>query len=116
MANYSPTLDSVFSALADPHRRAMMNRLSRGPATVSQLSEPFSIALPSVMKHVSVLAAAGLITSEKRGRTRVCTIRTDSLDETAAWIDEHRRTWQTRLNALNALNDAVSQPSQGAEK
>jgi DNA-binding transcriptional ArsR family regulator len=71
------------------------------------------MALPSVMKHVSVLAAAGLITSEKRGRTRVCTIRTDSLDETAAWIDEHRRTWQTRLNALN---DAVSQPSQGAEK
>jgi DNA-binding transcriptional ArsR family regulator len=71
------------------------------------------MALPSVMKHLGVLTAAGLITSEKRGRTRVCTIRTEALDETAAWIDEHRRIWATRLNALN---DAISNSSQGEEK
>ncbi|MGV8969922.1 MAG: ArsR/SmtB family transcription factor [Microbacteriaceae bacterium] len=101
MANHSTTLDSVFSALSDPHRRAMMTRLSRGPATVSQLSEPLSMALPSVMKHITVLTRAGLITSEKRGRVRVCTIRTAPLDDTAEWIEEHRRMWTTRLTALN---------------
>lgn len=101
MANHSESLDRAFAALSDPTRRAMVSRLRRGPASVSQLAEPFDMAMPSVLKHLRVLTGAGLVSSTKRGRVRMCALRTEALDETARWIDEHRRVWETRLASLD---------------
>lgn len=107
MANYSMSLDKAFGALADPTRRAMISRLQRGPASVTQLAEPLPMAMPSVLKHLRVLTEAGLVATTKRGRVRMCTLRTEALDETATWIDEHRRVWETRLASLD---DALTTP------
>src|ERR1700682_2535552 len=79
MPNQSPALDRLFHALADPARRAMVERLSRGPAPVSELARPLPMSLPSVMQHLGVLEAAGLVRSEKLGRVRTCSIQTDTL-------------------------------------
>lgn len=112
MANYLVSLDRAFGALADPTRRAMISRLQRGPATVTQLAEPLPMAMPSVLKHLRVLTEAGLVATSKRGRVRMCTLRTDALDETARWIDEHRRVWETRLASLEtALDDTPKETS-----
>jgi DNA-binding transcriptional ArsR family regulator len=109
MANYSASLDKAFGALADPTRRAIISRLQRGPASVTQLAEPLPMAMPSVLKHLRVLTDAGLVATSKRGRVRMCTLRTDVLDETAKWIDEHRRVWETRLASLeSALTNDTS--------
>jgi DNA-binding transcriptional ArsR family regulator len=103
MANQSATatLDRAFAALADPTRRAVIERLQRGPATMSELARQHPMALPSFMKHFAVLTDAGLVTSTKRGRVRECRLERAVLDETARWIDERRRVWNTRLDALD---------------
>ena len=110
MANQSATLDRAFAALADPTRRAVIERLQRGPASVSELAGQHPMALPSFMKHVAVLTGAGLIESSKKGRVRECRLVPAALDETARWIDERRRVWQTRLDALDtALQNAATE-------
>ena len=102
MAKYSPDLDSAFAALADPTRRAIVSRLCEGPKTVSELSEPFEIALPSLLKHVQILEQSGLISSEKVGRVRTCRIEPDALQATEMWIHRHIAAWESRLDRMEA--------------
>ena len=102
MANHSTDLDRTFAALSDPIRRAIVTRLCGGPRSVSELSEPFEIALPSLLKHVRVLEESGLISSEKTGRVRTCRIERRALQETEAWIHRHIATWERRLDRLEA--------------
>lgn len=99
MVNHS-SLDHTFAALADPTRRAILSRLALGEANVSELAEPFAMSLPAVSKHLRVLEAAGLLERRKDGRTHHCNLRTEPLGEAVAWIEEARRFWGERLDAL----------------
>lgn len=100
MLNQLPDLDRVFHALADPARRAMIERLSRGPAPVSELARPLPMSLPAAMQHLGVLEAAGLVRSEKIGRVRTCAIEPQALTQIERWIDARRREWEQRLDRL----------------
>jgi DNA-binding transcriptional ArsR family regulator len=90
----------VFSALADPTRRAILGRLRQGEASVSELAQPFAVSLPAVAKHVRVLERAGLLTHRKTGRVRRCRIVVDRLQLASDWLDTYRDFWTTRLEAL----------------
>jgi DNA-binding transcriptional ArsR family regulator len=103
MANQGMELDTVFHALADPTRRAVIQRLSKGTATVSELAEPFDMALPSFVKHISVLERSRLITSRKRGRVRTCSLERENLVAAERWFDELRAQWASRYNNLDNL-------------
>ncbi len=100
MVQYSPKLDTAFAALADPTRRGIIERLGRGNAAISELAEDFEMTLTGIKKHVQVLEAAGLVTTEKVGRVRQCRLGTRRLDHEAAWIAAHRRMLEGRLNRL----------------
>lgn len=100
MLNESARLDLAFQALADPTRRGMLVRLSRAPATVSELARPFAISLPAVMQHLRMLEASGLVRSEKRGRVRTCRIEPKALGAAESWIAEQRALWEGRLDRL----------------
>lgn len=89
----SQTLDRTFSALSDPTRRDILERLSTGPASISELARPFGISLPGVMKHVRVLEDAHLVTTRKRGRTRECRLGPERMDDVTTWIEACRRAW-----------------------
>jgi DNA-binding transcriptional ArsR family regulator len=93
-------LDDVFHALADPTRRVLVERLTRGPASVSELAGPLPMSLPAVMQHLAVLDEAGLTVSEKRGRVRWRRLNAEALAAAEAWIGDRRRLWNTRLDAL----------------
>ena len=95
-----PNLDNLFQALADPSRRTMIDRLSRGPASVSQLAEPLDMSLPAVVQHLQVLEAAGLVRSEKIGRVRSCTLDTSAMSQAERWINDRRTQWERRLDRL----------------
>jgi DNA-binding transcriptional ArsR family regulator len=101
MPNQSVALDLLFHALADPARRAMVERLSRGPAPVSELARPLPMSLPSAMQHLGVLEAAGLVRSEKVGRVRTCSIEPQALGLAAVWINARRIEWDHRLDRLD---------------
>jgi DNA-binding transcriptional ArsR family regulator len=103
MANYQTTLDSIFHALADPTRRAVVQRLSLGEASVSDLAARFDMALPSFMKHISVLEVAGLIRSKKVGRVRTCKLEPKKLAAVEKWFDEQRAIWDSRYQNLDNL-------------
>jgi DNA-binding transcriptional ArsR family regulator len=90
----------MFQALADPSRRAMVERLSRGPASVSELARPFDMSLAAVVQHVQVLEASGLVRSEKVGRVRTCRVELDALRSAEHWIAERRTTWEHNLDRL----------------
>ena len=98
MVNQS--LDRVFQALADPTRRGLVERLVRGPASVSELSRPLAMSLPAVMQQLQVLEDAGLVRSEKTGRVRTCRIEPDALRAAEAWVTGQRTAWETRLDRL----------------
>jgi len=100
MVNYSPALDRLFLALADPTRRAMVEQLSSGPAPVSELARPLPMSLPSAMQHLGVLEAAGLVRSEKLGRVRTCSINAATLSLAEQWINARRQDWERRLDRL----------------
>jgi DNA-binding transcriptional ArsR family regulator len=100
MLNQSTNLDRLFQALADPARRAIVERLSRGPAPVSELARPLPMSLPSVMQHLGVLEAAGLVRSEKVGRVRTCAIDAQALSLAEQWINARRIEWEHRLDRL----------------
>jgi len=100
MVQYSRKLDSAFGALADPTRRGILERLGRSDAAISELAEAFDITLTGIKKHVSVLEAAGLVTTEKVGRVRHCSLGPRRLDDETAWIKEYRRMLEGRLNRL----------------
>lgn len=93
-------LDLMFQALADPARRSMVERLSRGPASVSQLAEPLAMSLSAVVQHLNVLEASGLVRTEKLGRVRTCQIEPKALRNAEHWINERRLTWERRLDRL----------------
>ncbi len=96
-------LDGVFHALSDPTRRAVLQRLTRGTATVTELAAPFRTSLPAVSKHLRVLERAGLLRREVRGREHHCTLDARALEGAAEWIAFYRRFWTARLDALEAL-------------
>jgi DNA-binding transcriptional ArsR family regulator len=100
MLNQSPNLDRLFQALADPARRAMIERLSLGPAPVSELARPLPMSLPAAMQHLGVLEAAGLVRSEKTGRVRTCAIQPGALGLMEHWINSRRIEWERRLDRL----------------
>jgi DNA-binding transcriptional ArsR family regulator len=102
MVNYpSAGLDRTFAALADPTRRALLARLGAAPSlTVSELARPFPVSLPAIMKHISVLSAAGLVARRKAGRTVTCTLNPAPMEEAAAWLERHRRFWSEGLDRL----------------
>ena len=100
MLNQLPDLDRLFHALADPARRAMVERLSRGPAPLSELARPLPMSLPAAMQHLSVLEQAGLVRSEKIGRVRICRVQTATLGEAEQWINAQRQAWEHRLDRL----------------
>lgn len=107
MLNQEETLDAMFQALADPTRRRMVDRLSRGSASVSELAEPFSMSLPAVVQHLKVLEESGLVKTEKVGRVRTCTIDTGALTMVEKWINDRRIGWEKRLDRLSAFLDAL---------
>jgi DNA-binding transcriptional ArsR family regulator len=96
-------VDVVFAALSDANRRAMVDRLIDGPASVSELARPLSISLPAVVQHLHVLEASGLVRSHKRGRVRTCRIEPATLSQAERWIAERRATWEKRLDRLGEL-------------
>ncbi|HEX4766606.1 MAG TPA: metalloregulator ArsR/SmtB family transcription factor [Lichenihabitans sp.] len=100
MLNQPEPLDRMFQALSDPARRAMVERLSRGPASVGELAQPLAMSLPAVLQHLSVLEGAGLVTSKKSGRVRTCQVNSAALGEAEAWINERRTEWALRLDRL----------------
>jgi DNA-binding transcriptional ArsR family regulator len=103
MAIQPSAVDLIFHALADPTRRAVVQRLGKGEATVSELAEPFDMALPSFLKHLSVLEKSHLIASRKRGRVRTCVLQRDSLMAAEHWFTEQRAVWQKRYDNLDGL-------------
>jgi DNA-binding transcriptional ArsR family regulator len=100
MLNQSTTLDSLFHALADPTRRGMVERLSRGPASVSELAEPLAMSLPAVMQHLQLLEASGLVRSDKIGRVRTCRIEPKALQTLERWVAQRKASWERRLDRL----------------
>ncbi len=96
----SQQLDRVFSALADPTRRAILKTLSRHPTTINDIAKPFPISLNAVSKHVMVLERAGLVRREIRGREHHCRLESNSLREASAWMDYYRQFWEQRMDAL----------------
>jgi len=103
MLNYQ--LDKTFAALADPTRRALVERLVQGPATVSELAKPLPMSLPAAMLHLKVLEDSGLVTSEKIGRVRTCRIDPKMLSQAEAWVAERRQMWERSLDRLGAFLD-----------
>jgi DNA-binding transcriptional ArsR family regulator len=100
MPNYHDELDAVLRALADPTRRAIVERLATSPAVVSDLAAPFAMALPSLMQHLRVLESAGLVTSNKQGRVRTVSLRPGALDVIHLWLDEQRTPAERQADRL----------------
>lgn len=105
MIKYQPNLDKLFHALADGQRRAIIDHLSKGPSTVSDLAAPLEISLPAVMQHLAVLEGAGLLNSEKRGRVRTCALAPGALTEVEGWISARRKMVEARLDRLGQFLD-----------
>jgi DNA-binding transcriptional ArsR family regulator len=95
-----PEIDLLFGALADSTRRAMVDRLTRGPASVSELAQPLEMSLPAVVQHLHVLETSGLVRSQKLGRVRTCTVEPTALRAAERWISERRTVWEESLDRL----------------
>jgi DNA-binding transcriptional ArsR family regulator len=104
------TADQTFAALADPTRIELVLRLSSGPASVSELAEPYDMSLRAVLKHVQVLEGAGLVRTVKRGRVRRCELDRRGLDAAGKWIDDVRRRWERRLDRLEKYVTTQERP------
>ena len=96
-------LDTTFAALSDPTRRAMVERLSQGPATVRGLTEPFAISQQMISKHIAFLVRARIVTKKKRGRESVCTLRPDAIKSVSDWAFSYRRFWEESLDKLDVV-------------
>jgi DNA-binding transcriptional ArsR family regulator len=113
MLNQRDALDQVFQALSDPSRRVMVERLSRGPTSVSELARPLAMSLAAVVQHVQVLEASGLVCSEKVGRIRTCRIEPATLQTAEQWISDRRTSWERRLDRLgDYLAEHPDEPEQ----
>jgi DNA-binding transcriptional ArsR family regulator len=100
MDQYQVRLNGIFQALADPTRRAVLGRLARGPASISELAQPFDMALPSFMKHIHSLEVSGWIRTRKRGRVRTCVIEKKPFAAVEAWLSAQRALWDGRTDRL----------------
>ena len=109
MLNQSPQLDLAFQALADPDRRAMIERLSLGPASVSELARPLPMSLPAVTQHLAVLERSGLVVSQKVGRVRTCRIDAAALSQAEQWIFARRAEWERKFDRLGAYLEDLKQ-------
>lgn len=117
MLNYqaatSAPLDLAFQALADPTRRTMVERLSRGPASVSELAQPLDMTLSAVVQHLAVLEASGLVRSQKVGRVRTCRIEPQVLSAAERWLSERRASWERRFDRLGAFLAETADEAEG---
>jgi len=100
MLNQPAPLDLAFHALADPSRRAIIERLTRGPASVSELAKPLAMTFPAVMQHLAVLEDAHLVASQKIGRVRICRLEAATLDRAEGWLNAQRAEWERRFDRL----------------
>jgi DNA-binding transcriptional ArsR family regulator len=100
VVNQAADLDRVFQALSDPSRRLIVERLVKGPASVSELAQPLAMSLPGAMQHLQVLEACALVASEKSGRVRTCRVNTEVLRQAERWIHGQRTAWERRLDRL----------------
>lgn len=105
MLQYQEPLDLAFQALSDPTRRRMVDRLSAGPVSVSQLAEPLPMSMSAVMQHLKILEAAGLVRSEKVGRVRTCRVEPEALTAAERWLNDRRRSVERSLDRLGAFLD-----------
>ncbi|HEX3509496.1 MAG TPA: metalloregulator ArsR/SmtB family transcription factor [Solirubrobacteraceae bacterium] len=110
-----PPVEAIFQALSDPTRRAIVDRLIGGPASVSELAEPLPMSLPAVVQHLHVLERSGLVSSQKVGRVRSCRLEPAVLSGAERWITERREAWEQRLDRLGDYLDAQTDES-GATK
>ena len=115
MLNHSARLDLTFQALADPTRRAMLARLTRGPASVSELAQPLAISLPAVMQHLGVLEASGLVHTEKVGRVRTCRIEPQAISLAEQWLNQRRMEWEDNLDRLGVYLESMNPGGEGHE-
>jgi DNA-binding transcriptional ArsR family regulator len=115
MLNQSSSLDLAFQALADPTRRAMVERLARGPASVSDLAHPFSMSLPAVMQHLAMLESSGIVVSEKVGRTRTCRVEPHALSLVEQWINARQTEWEHRLDRLGDYLETLKKEEGGGD-
>ena len=117
MLQHSSSLDLAFQALADPARRAMVERLCEGPASVSELAQPFGMSLSAIVQHIAVLEGAGLVRSQKTGRVRTCQVEPAALRTVEKWISDRRVLWERRLDRLGEyLKDNSDMPTVPKDK
>ncbi len=117
MTTYSDQLDQMFHALSDPTRRAILARLvEAGDASVSEVTAPFGMARPTLLKHVQVLEESGLIRTRKQGRVRLCRVEPQAIKTTEDWLIRQRRLWEQRLDQLDAYVLALSKTNETEEK
>lgn len=109
MGAVSASLDRTFFALSDPTRRSILERLARGPATISELAEPYGLTLNGVTKHVGILETVDLVVTAKVGRARQCRLGSAQLEDATGWIDGYRRAWEQRLDRFGAYVDDQQQ-------
>ena len=109
MVKFSQSLDAVFAALSDPTRRAMLERLTDGEATISELAEPFKMSLPAILKHIKVLENAGLIAREKVGRENFIKLMPDTLHTAADYFLQYAAFWEGQFDALEAYFDRIDE-------
>lgn len=109
-------LSTTFAALADPTRRAILARLSRGEATVTELAEPFALSLPAISKHLKVLQHAGLVTQGRKAQWRPCRLEAAPLREVAAWMEEYRQFWDESFDRLDDYLQELQGHEQGKER
>ena len=117
MLDHQDHLTNIFHALADPTRRAIVERLSAGPASIGELAEPMTMSLAAVMQHVQLLERARLITSQKRGRKRICKIEAAALETLDDWLGQRRRQWEGLFDRLaEVLDDQEQKPKSPKRK
>ena len=109
MTKHDPQLDQMFQALSDPTRRAVFSRLMQGPAPVSELAQPFAMALPTLMGHLAKLEKGGLIVTEKQGRSRICRAEPAAMAPARDWIEDQRALWQGRLDRLEDFLETMTE-------
>ncbi len=108
MPNHQASLDNAFHALSDATRRAVVQQLAAGPSTVSELAEPFDMAMPSFLQHIRVLESCGLIRTHKEGRTRHCEFAPEKLGQARDWLEDQRKIWEARLDRLEAYIETLN--------
>ena len=102
MVKYSATIDRTLTAIADPTRRDILDRLARGPASITELAQPYDISLPGLMKHVRILEEALLVETKKNGRTRECRLGPANLHDVDEWVERYRKRWEGRLDRMES--------------